>query len=110
MIVGEHSRENDLDVNPVRAKKLTNMRATATDDSAVRLSPPRILSLEEAISYIKRACKSLSFSFLCHWSGVDADTSRAAGEVCEVTPRSIRLRKGEMDVSKRRAELRRASR
>lgn len=68
MIIGEHNRDNDLDVNPVRGKKLTNMRA-ASSDKALILSPHRALTLEETISYI----------------GDD--------ELVEVTPQSIRLRK-----------------
>jgi GTP-binding protein len=68
MIIGEHNRDNDLDVNPVRGKKLTNMRA-ASSDKALILSPHRELTLEETISYI----------------GDD--------ELVEVTPQSIRLRK-----------------
>ena len=46
MVVGEHSRDNDLDVNAVREKKLTNMRASSADD-AIRLAPPRLLNLEQ---------------------------------------------------------------
>lgn len=68
MIIGEHNRDNDLDVNAVRGKKLTNMRA-ASSDKALILSPHRELTLEETISYI----------------GDD--------ELVEVTPQSIRLRK-----------------
>ena len=68
MIIGEHNRDNDLDVNPVREKKLTNMRA-ASSDKAVILSPHKELTLEETISYI------------------DDD------ELVEVTPKNIRLRK-----------------
>lgn len=68
MIIGEHNRDNDLDVNPVREKKLTNMRA-ASSDKALILSPYRELTLEETISYI------------------DDD------ELVEVTPHNIRLRK-----------------
>jgi GTP-binding protein len=68
MIIGEHSRENDLDVNPVKGKKLTNMRASSSD-KAIILTPHRELTLEEIISYI------------------DDD------ELVEVTPKSIRLRK-----------------
>ena len=67
MIVGEHSRENNLDVNIVKEKKLTNMRASSSDE-AIRLVPPRLLNLEQAIEYI----------------GDD--------EMVEVTPKSIRLR------------------
>ncbi len=68
MIVGENSRDSDLDVNIVKEKKLTNMRASTSDD-AIRLVPPRVLSLEQAIEFIR------------------------ADELVEVTPKSIRLRK-----------------
>jgi len=68
MIVGENARENDLDVNIVKEKKLTNMRAS-TADEAIRLVPPRILNLEQAIEFIRD------------------------DEFVEVTPQSIRLRK-----------------
>ncbi|KAG4390378.1 hypothetical protein GLYMA_06G285200v4 [Glycine max] len=51
MIVGEHSRDTDLDVNPVRAKELTNIRAATKDDN-VKLTPPRLMTLEEAIGYV----------------------------------------------------------
>ncbi len=68
-IIGECSKEDkDMDVNPVRAKKLTNVRATGHDE-AIRLSPPRHFSLEEAIVYV------------------------APDELVEVTPSKIRLRK-----------------
>ena len=68
MVIGEHSRDNDLDVNVVREKKLTNMRASTADD-AIRLAPPRLLNLEQAIEFI------------------------ADDEMVEVTPKSLRLRK-----------------
>jgi GTP-binding protein len=68
MIVGEHSRENDLDVNPTKRKKLTNMRASGTDD-AIKLAPPRIMTIETALDWIND------------------------DELIEVTPKSIRLRK-----------------
>jgi GTP-binding protein len=77
MIIGEHSRDNDLDVNPCRGKKLTNVRASGTDD-AVRIAPPRILTLEQALEFI------------------DDD------ELVEVTPKSIRLRKKELDPNRRK--------
>ena len=77
MIIGEHNRNNDLEVNPLRAKQLTNIRAAGKDD-AVRLTPPRIMALEEAISYI------------------DDD------ELVEVTPQSIRLRKRHLDPNERK--------
>ena len=68
MVIGENSRERDLDVNIVKEKKLTNMRAS-TADEAIRLVPPRILNLEQAIEFIRD------------------------DELVEVTPQSIRLRK-----------------
>ena len=68
MIIGEHSRENDLEVNPLKAKQLTNIRASGTDE-AIRLAPPRRLSLEDAIAYIND------------------------DELLEVTPNILRLRK-----------------
>ncbi|WP_282095524.1 translational GTPase TypA [Epibacterium ulvae] len=77
MIIGEHSRENDLEVNPLKGKKLTNVRASGTDD-AVRLTTPMTLSLEEAIAYI------------------DDD------ELVEVTPNAIRLRKRYLDPHERK--------
>ncbi len=76
MIIGQHNRDNDLDVNPVKAKKMTNIRS-ATAEIGVRLTPPRILSLEEALEFI------------------DDD------ELVEVTPKSIRLRKKELDKNRR---------
>jgi GTP-binding protein len=77
MIIGEHNRDNDLEVNPLRAKKLTNIRAAGKDE-AVRLTPPRQMSLEQAIAYI------------------------AEDERVEVTPKSIRLRKAILDTNDRR--------
>ena len=68
MLIGEHSRGNDLDVNVLKGKQLTNIRAAGKDE-AVRLTPPRRMTLEQAIAYI------------------DDD------ELVEVTPKSIRLRK-----------------
>jgi GTP-binding protein len=78
MIVGENSRENDLDVNAAKPKKLTNMRA-ASADVLVRLIPPRPLSLEQALEFIRD------------------------DEAIEVTPESIRLRKVELSASKRQS-------
>ena len=77
MIVGEHSRDNDLDVNPCKQKKLTNMRATGTDDS-VQLKPPKLMDLETCMEWI--------------------DPS----ELIEVTPKSIRLRKKSLKASLRK--------
>ena len=68
MIIGEHSRGNDLEVNPLKTKQLTNIRAAGKDD-AIRLTPPRRMTLEDAITYI------------------------ADDELVEVTPKSVRLRK-----------------
>jgi GTP-binding protein len=77
MVIGQHSRENDLEVNPLKGKKLTNVRASGTDD-AVRLTTPITMSLEEAIAYI------------------DDD------ELVEVTPNAIRLRKRYLDPHERK--------
>ena len=84
MIIGEHSRPTDLDVNPLKSKQLTNIRAAGKDD-AVLLSPPVRLSLEQALAYI----------------GDD--------ELVEVTPRSIRLRKRQLASNERRKERKRAA-
>jgi len=83
MIIGEHSRENDLEVNPLKGKKLTNVRASGTDE-AVRLTTPVRMSLEEAIAYI------------------DND------ELVEVTPNAIRLRKRHLDPHERKRASRSA--
>jgi GTP-binding protein len=76
MIVGENSREADMEVNITKEKKLTNMRSS-TADEAIRLIPPRELTLEKAIEFI------------------------ADDEYVEVTPKSIRLRKKVLDPKKR---------
>jgi GTP-binding protein len=68
MIIGEHSRDNDLDVNPLKAKQLTNIRTTSKDE-AVKLTPVTQMTLEQAIAYLED------------------------DELVEVTPLSIRLRK-----------------
>jgi GTP-binding protein len=77
MIIGEHNRDNDLEVNPVRAKQLTNIRASGKDE-AIRLTPPVLLTLEQALSYI------------------------ADDELVEVTPKTIRLRKIFLDPNDRK--------
>lgn len=77
MIIGEHSRENDLVVNPLKTKKLTNMRAAGSDEN-IQLTPPRLLSLEQAIEFI------------------------ADDELVEVTPLSLRLRKRILDETERK--------
>jgi GTP-binding protein len=76
MICGENSRDDDLDVNVVRTKKLTNMRASGADD-AIRLTPHRVLNLEQALEFINN------------------------DELVEVTPQSIRLRKKVLGASQR---------
>ena len=81
MIIGEHSRDNDLEVNPLKGKKLTNVRASGTDE-AVRLTPHVRMSLEEAIAYI------------------DDD------ELVEVPPKIIRLRKRILDPHERKRQSR----
>ena len=76
MLVGEHSRDNDLDVNAVREKKLTNMRASGSDD-AVRLVPFKQLTLEQSIEFI------------------------AEDELVEITPKSLRMRKKVLQANRR---------
>ncbi|OIP30659.1 MAG: translational GTPase TypA [Deltaproteobacteria bacterium CG06_land_8_20_14_3_00_44_19] len=76
MIIGENSRDNDLDVNVTKGKELSNMRASGSDE-ALQLVPPRLLTLEQSIEFIKE------------------------DELVEVTPQSIRLRKGVLDSNKR---------
>ena len=83
MIVGENSRDNDMDVNPTKGKKLTNIRAAGSDDN-ILLKPPRIMSLEAALEYIEE------------------------GELVEITPETIRLRKILLKESDRRREARKA--
>jgi len=76
MIIGEHSRDKDLDVNVVREKKMTNMRAS-TADEAIRLVPCKTLNLEQAIEFV------------------------ADDEMVEVTPKSLRLRKRILQANRR---------
>lgn len=77
MIIGENSRDNDLEVNPLKAKQLSNVRASGKDE-AIRLTPPKIMSLEQAITYIQ-------------------DDERV-----EVTPKSIRIRKAILNPNDRK--------
>ena len=84
MIIGESSRDESLEVNACKEKKLTNMRASGTDET-VRLTPPRQMTLEEAIGYVQ------------------------SDELIEVTPSAIRLRKAELDSGKRKAQSRKAA-
>jgi GTP-binding protein len=81
MIVGEHTRDNDLVVNVLKGKQLTNIRTTSKDE-AVRLTPPIRMSLEKALAYIED------------------------DELVEVTPASIRLRKKLLDENDRKKEQR----
>ncbi|MDD2319011.1 MAG: translational GTPase TypA [Geobacteraceae bacterium] len=81
MVIGQHAKDNDLDVNPCKGKKLTNVRASGSDD-AIKLTPPRLLTLEQALEFI------------------DDD------ELVEITPVSIRLRKKELDPTKRKRHSR----
>ncbi|MEK7803414.1 MAG: translational GTPase TypA [Deltaproteobacteria bacterium] len=76
MVVGENSRDNDLDVNVVKEKKLTNIRSAGADDT-LRLAPPRAMNLEQAMEFIQE------------------------GEVIEVTPKNIRIRKKVLEANKR---------
>ena len=77
MLIGENAKPDDLEVNPLKSKQLTNFRSTGKDD-AIRLTPPRVMTLEQAIAYI------------------DDD------EMVEVTPQSIRLRKAILDPHERK--------
>ncbi|WP_277640178.1 translational GTPase TypA [Wolinella succinogenes] len=77
MIIGEHSRDNDLDVNPIKAKNLTNMRTSGSEE-AIKLIPPRELTLERALEWIED------------------------DEILEVTPLNIRIRKKYLDPTVRR--------
>ena len=81
MIVGEHNRDNDLEINVLKGKQLSNMRASGKDE-AVRLVPPRVMSLEEMIAYIND------------------------DELVEVTPKSLRLRKRALDSNERKKMMR----
>ncbi|SOC16975.1 translational GTPase TypA [Thalassospira xiamenensis] len=83
MIIGEHNRNNDLEVNILKGKKLTNVRASGKDD-AITLTPPRRMSLEEALAYIQN------------------------DELVEVTPQSIRIRKLYLDPNVRKRESRKS--
>ncbi|MCA9564629.1 MAG: translational GTPase TypA, partial [Myxococcales bacterium] len=82
-IIGLHSRENDLVVNPGKGKKLTNVRASGSDD-AIQLTPPRVFTLEEALEFVQR------------------------DEWVEVTPDSIRIRKATLDHNDRKREAKTA--
>ncbi len=85
MIVGENSRPGDMDVNPTKEKKLTNMRSKSSDEN-IQLEPPRVLTLEAALEYIEE------------------------DELIEVTPTAIRLRKRHLSASDRKKLTRDAKR
>jgi GTP-binding protein len=76
MVIGEHARGNDLDVNVTKEKKLTNMRASGSDDM-IRLIPPRLMNLEQALEFIRE------------------------DELAEVTPAAVRLRKRVLAANRR---------
>ena len=78
-IIGEHSRENDLNVNPSKGKKLTNMKAAGSDENIV-LTPATDMTLEKCIAYIND------------------------DELVEITPKSVRMRKAELDALRRKRE------
>ena len=79
LIIGEHAKGNDLDVNPLKGKKLTNVRASGTDD-AVSLTPPVDMTLEKALAYIQD------------------------DELVEVTPEAVRIRKRFLDIHERKRD------
>ncbi len=82
MVIGEHSKANDLDVNPIKGKNLTNIRSSGADE-AIKLVPPRVLNLENSLEWIED------------------------DELVEVTPKSIRIRKRVLDPTKRKREAKR---
>ncbi|MGA1931842.1 translational GTPase TypA [Arcobacter sp. YIC-464] len=83
MVIGEHAKSNDLDVNPIKGKALTNVRASGSDD-AIKLVPPRAMSLENALEWIEE------------------------DELVEVTPLSIRVRKRDLDPTARKRAAKKA--
>ncbi|HEX8241724.1 MAG TPA: translational GTPase TypA [Allosphingosinicella sp.] len=84
MIIGENAKPQDLEVNPLKSKQLTNFRASGPKDESIRLTPPRRMTLEQAIAYIQD------------------------DELVEVTPRAIRLRKRHLDPHERKRQSRKA--
>ena len=83
MVIGENAKTQDLEVNPLKSKQLTNFRASGPKDESIRLTPPRRMSLEQAIAYIQD------------------------DELVEVTPKAIRIRKRHLDPHVRKRESRR---
>jgi GTP-binding protein len=84
MIIGENAKPEDLEVNPMKTKQLTNFRASGGKDDAIRLTPPKRMTLEQAIAYIQD------------------------DELVEVTPKSIRLRKRHLDPHDRKRQSRKS--
>jgi GTP-binding protein len=84
MIIGENAKPQDLEVNPLKSKQLTNFRASGGKDESIRLTPPKRMTLEQAIAYIQN------------------------DELVEVTPKSIRLRKRYLDPHERKRQSRKA--
>jgi GTP-binding protein len=78
MVIGENAKPQDLEVNPLKSKQLTNFRASGPKDEGIRLTPPRRMSLEQAIAYIQD------------------------DELVEVTPKAIRIRKRFLDPHERK--------
>jgi GTP-binding protein len=85
MIIGENAKPQDLEVNPLKSKQLTNFRASGPKDESIRLTPPRRMTLEQAIAYIED------------------------DELVEVTPKAIRLRKRFLDPHERKRQARKAA-
>ena len=84
MIIGENAKPQDLEVNPLKSKQLTNFSASGPKDESIRLTPPKRMTLEQAIAYIQD------------------------DELVEVTPKSIRLRKRHLDPHERKRASRKA--
>jgi GTP-binding protein len=84
MVIGENAKVQDLEVNPLKSKQLTNFRASGPKDEGIRLTPPRRMTLEQAIAYIQD------------------------DELVEVTPKAIRIRKRYLDPHERKKASRRA--
>ena len=84
MVIGENAKPQDLEVNPLKSKQLTNFRASGPKDEGIRLTPPKRMSLEQAIAYIQD------------------------DELVEITPKAIRIRKRHLDPHERKRESRRA--
>jgi GTP-binding protein len=82
MVIGENAKPQDLEVNPLKSKQLTNFRASGPKDEGIRLTPPRRMTLEQAIAYIQD------------------------DELVEVTPKAIRLRKRYLDPHERKRNAR----